>query len=68
MQQTVDELLHSLHRLNHIRNRDDFRISKEKIMAFWGKYPVRSKIVLEGTVLEQGFDFNYLSCAVSIEK
>ena len=35
-------------------------------MAFWGKFPVRSKIVLEGTVLEQVSDFNYLGCTISI--
>ena len=35
-------------------------------MAFCGKQPVRLKIVLEETLLEQIFEFNYLDSVISI--
>jgi hypothetical protein len=35
---------------------------KIKIMAFAGKEPVRSKICVNGKILEQVNTFNYLGC------
>jgi hypothetical protein len=40
---------------------------KTKIMAFAGKEPVRSKIFVNGKILEQVNTFNYLGCAMSYE-
>jgi hypothetical protein len=37
---------------------------KTKVMAFKGKNPVRSKIVLDDQILEQIRNFNYLRCDV----
>lgn len=36
-------------------------------MAFKGRYPVRSKIVLDDTIIEQVSHFNYLGCNVSYQ-
>jgi hypothetical protein len=34
-------------------------------MAFWGKHPIRSKIVLKDQLLEQVSNINHLGCEVS---
>jgi hypothetical protein len=39
---------------------------KTKVMAFTGKHPVRSKIVIYDTRIEQINHFNYLGCTISI--
>jgi hypothetical protein len=36
-------------------------------MAFWGKHPIRSKIVLQDQLLEQVSYLNYLGCEISKE-
>jgi hypothetical protein len=38
---------------------------KTKIMAFKGKHLVRSKIEIDGSILEQVKQFNYLGCELS---
>ena len=40
---------------------------KTKIMAFKGKHLVYSKIELDGSVLEQVKQFNYLGCELSLD-
>ena len=40
---------------------------KTKIMAFKGKHLVRSKIEIDGSVLEQVKIFNYLGCELSLD-
>jgi len=47
----------------------NFKIStgKTKIMAFKGKHLVRSKIEIDGSLLEQVKSFNYLGCELSLE-
>jgi len=40
---------------------------KTKIMAFKGKYLVRSKIEIDGSILEQAKQFNYLGCEMSLD-
>ena len=39
---------------------------KTKVMAFRGKYPVRTKIEVNGNILEQVSSFNYLGCEISL--
>jgi hypothetical protein len=53
IQKNEDDLQQSVHHLNQICNQYNFKISKEKtkVMAFWGKYPIRSKIVLQDQFL-----------------
>jgi hypothetical protein len=36
-------------------------------MAFWGKHPIRSKIVLQDQILERVSYLNYLGCEISKE-
>ncbi|XP_039280957.1 uncharacterized protein LOC120350635 [Nilaparvata lugens] len=43
-------------------------LQKSKVMAFKGKWPVRSKIVLENQILEQVKCFNYLACRISFDR
>jgi hypothetical protein len=47
----------------------NFKVSKDKtkVTAFWGKHPIRSKIVLQDQLLEQASYLNYLGCAISKE-
>ena len=42
--------------------------SKTKTMAFSGKYPVRTKIVVNDIVLEQVKHFKYLGCDISYDR
>jgi hypothetical protein len=42
-------------------------MDKTKIMAFKGKHLVRSKIKIDGSILEQVKQFNYLSSILSLE-
>ena len=52
----------SLSYLNHIVSTD-----KTKIMTFIGKHLVRSKIEIDGSILEQVKQFNYLGCELSLD-
>jgi len=47
----------------------NLKISKDKtkIMAFKGKNSVRSKIEIDGSILEQVKQFNYLGCELSLD-
>jgi len=40
---------------------------KTKIMAFKGKHLVRSKIEIDGSILEKVRQFNYLGCELSLD-
>jgi hypothetical protein len=40
---------------------------KTKIMAFTRKHLVRSKIEIDGSILEQVKQFNYLGCNLSLD-
>ena len=40
---------------------------QNKIMAFKGKHLVRSKIEIDGSILEQVKQFNYLGCELSLD-
>jgi hypothetical protein len=41
---------------------------KTKLMAFKGRYPVRSKIVIENKIIEKVNSFNYLGNLISYER
>jgi hypothetical protein len=64
-----DDLQRSVHHLNQTCNQYNFKKSEEKtkVMAFWGKHPVRSKIVLQDQLLEQVLYLNNLGCEISKE-
>ena len=40
---------------------------KKNMMAFKGKNPVRSKMLVNGKILEQASHFSYLGCDVSFK-
>jgi hypothetical protein len=41
--------------------------NKTKIMAFKGKHLVRSEIEIDGSILEQVRQFNYLGCGLNLD-
>jgi hypothetical protein len=55
--------------LNQLSKDYNLKISTEKtkIVAFKGKYLVRSKIEIDGSILEQVKQFNYLGCELSLD-
>lgn len=66
LQEGEDDLQRSVHHLNKICKGYDIKISKEKtkVMAFCGKSPVRTKIVVDNKIIEQVSSFNYLGCEI----
>jgi hypothetical protein len=40
---------------------------KTKIRAFKGKHLVRSKVEIDGSIIEQVKQFNYLGCELSLD-
>ena len=62
-----DSLQRSLYNLNAIAKEFNMKISagKTKVMAFLGKEPIRSKIVIDGKVIEQVNVFTYLGTDIS---
>lgn len=67
IQETEDNLQRAVYRLsqNAIFYNLTISANKTKIMAFKGKNPVRSKIIVNGNILEQVSHFNYLGCDIS---
>jgi hypothetical protein len=67
IQDSEDKLQKSVHILNQDYN---LKIStgKTKIMAFKGKHLVRSKIEIDGSILEKVKQFNYLGCELSLDR
>ena len=70
IQTTEDSLQRSVYTLETIANEYSLEISaqKTKIMAFKGKNPVRSKIMVYGHPVEQISHFCYLGSDVSYLK
>ena len=54
-----------------LRMSEDYNLKistdKTKIMAFKGKHLVRSKIEIDGSILEQVKQFNYLGCELNLD-
>jgi hypothetical protein len=69
IQDSEDKLQKSVHILNQISKDYNLKIStdKTKIMVFEGKHLVRSKIEIDGSILEQFKQFNYLGCELSLD-
>lgn len=67
IQDSENDLQKSVYVLNEICKEYNFKISidKTKIMAFTGKHPTRSKIVIDNKVLEQVSKYTYLGCDIS---
>ena len=63
-----DELQKSVYILNQISKDYNLKIStdKTKVMAFKGKHLVRSKIEIDGSILEKVRKFNYLGRELSL--
>ena len=64
-----DKLQKSVYILNQMNKDYNLKIStdKTKIMGFKGKHLVRSKIEIDGSILEQVKQFNYLGCEMSLD-
>jgi hypothetical protein len=68
IQENRDTLHKSLYELQKLSNNYNFNISttKTEVTAFQGKYPIRSKIILNNkSITEQVSNFNYLGCNVT---
>ena len=65
-----DNLQRAAHKLNQIITEYGLTISvqKSKSMAFRGRDPVRTKIVIDNEIIEQVNSFNYLGNMISYEK
>lgn len=70
IQDTEDKMQMAVYKLNQTAIEYGFKISTEKTktMAYKGKYPVRTKIVIEGKSIEQVKYFKYLGCHISFER
>jgi len=70
IQDSEDKLQKSVYILNHLSKDYNHKIStdKTKIMAFKRKYLVRSKVELDGSILEKLKQFNYLGCELSLDR
>jgi len=69
IQDSEDKLQKSVSLLNQMSKDYNLKISadKTKIMAFKGKHLVRSKIEIDGSILEQVKQFNYLGRELSLD-
>ena len=67
MQDSEDKLQKSVYILNQMRQDYNLKIStdKTKIMAFKGKHFVRSRIEIDGSILQKVKQFNYFGCELS---
>ncbi len=69
IQENEDDLQRAMFQLQEVAREYSLTISvrNNKIMAFKGKYPVKTKIVINNSTLEHVSRFEYLGCAVSYE-
>ena len=69
IQDSEDKLQTAVYKLQNLSKEFKMKISthKSKVMAFRGKWPVRSKIVLDDMTMEQVSSFKYLGCNVSFD-
>jgi hypothetical protein len=70
MAESENLLQKSVHKLEKITSKYGLTIStnKTKTMAFRGRDPIRSKIVMNNKIIEQIHTFNYLGCSLSYER
>lgn len=64
-----DDLQRNVYKLEKVTKMFDMKISsaKTKTLAFRGKEPVRSKIVINGKIIEQVRNFKYLGVEISYD-
>ena len=69
IQDSEDKFQKSVYILNQMSKHFNLKIStdKTKIMDFKGKYSVFYKIEIDGSILEQVKQFNYLGCGLSLD-
>ena len=69
IQDSEDKLQKSVYILNQFSKDYNLKISidKTKIMAFKWKHLVRSKIEIDGSILEHLRQFNYLGCELNLD-
>jgi len=70
IQESEDKLQKSVYILNQMSKDYNLKISTEKnknTMAFKVEHLVRSKIEIDGSILEQVKQFNYLGCELSLD-
>ena len=69
IQDSEDKLQKSVYMLNQTSKDYKLKIStdKTKIVVFKGKHSVRSKIEIDGSILEQVKQFDYLGCELSLD-
>ena len=69
-QSEENELQRSIYTLRTLCQKYNFKISntKTKVMDFLGENSVRTKIIIDNSVLEQVSHFNYLGCDISYRK
>jgi len=69
IQDSEDKLQKSVSILNQMSKDYNLKISKDKtkIIDFKGKHFVHSKIEIDGSILEQVKQFNYLGCELSLD-
>ena len=69
IQDSENKLQKSVYILNQMSKDYNLKIStdKTKIMAFKGKHLAHSKIEIDGSILEQVKQFNYLGCKLSLD-
>ena len=67
IQDSEDKLQKSVYILNQMSKDYNLKIStdKTKIMAFKGKHFVRSRIEIDGSILQKVKQFNYFGCELS---
>jgi endonuclease/exonuclease/phosphatase family metal-dependent hydrolase len=70
LQESEDDLQRSLFELDKIGQDYNLIISssKTRVMAFRGKDPVRSKIVVQQNIVDQVSHFHYLGCEISFQR
>jgi hypothetical protein len=69
IKENEDQLQRVLHKLNEVKCIIlRYLHKKSKIMAFKGKFPVRSKINIDNCPLEQVRHFDYLGCGVTYDQ
>lgn len=64
IQESEDKHQLTVHQLNQVCPEYNLKLSmrKTKVMTFQGKYPVRSKIIVNSKPIEQVSNFTYLNC------
>lgn len=67
LQKTKDYIQYAIHRLGQISKLHNHNASakKKQVIAFKGKYLIRSKILINSELLEQILHINFLDCDIN---